>query len=145
MEQFSKAIEPPADGWIYIGKNVDRNLVETSAFSAKSKTGLVLAHHKGTGAVQKTPEEFELLSDEEVMNNISTQDHVYSDVDMLHGKDDDIRVYSTIVTDDSHASTVEGTKPGRHKTYYVEGCTLQHLNGRYIDRYVTPCPFSFSL
>ena len=33
--QFSKDIEPPTDGWIYVGKNVDRNLLSTDAVASK--------------------------------------------------------------------------------------------------------------
>jgi hypothetical protein len=51
--QFSKEIEPPSEGWIYVGKNVDRNLLTTNQVANKmldkSQDMLSVEHGGGDG------------------------------------------------------------------------------------------------
>jgi len=177
--QFSKDVEPPSENWIFIGKNVDRNLISTSAAgvddvdagtgtgrggkgnagvsnnyaeSTISTNNTSPSRHGGTSTRReskrvgpvKTAEELaaEALSHEEMLiasegggglTSHAEKDHVMSEKLMNDAKNDNIKVTKCININESYKAQIESTAPIKSTYYTLEGCSLEHLNGKYLD------------
>ncbi len=108
--QFSKDIEPPKENWIYVGKNVDRNLVSSNA-TVNTATMTKTVDGTFISKEQKDEEDAELSQLQSIddkssdsslartgtgvgvgLTSHAEKDHVLNDFDMLLAKDDVIHV-----------------------------------------------------
>eukprot|EP00605_Chrysophyceae_sp_TOSAG23-4_P001865 GSChrysophyteH1.ASY1.ANO1.2057.1 assembled CDS len=135
--QFSKEVTPPKDNWIYIGKNVDRNLVATNSGSSDASVGTTTTSmiKSADGTYVSTADDVDDEENEMMgkLTSIAEKDHVLNDFDMLLAKSDTIRVIKKTNIDGSYAANVTKTKPEQSTYYSVENCSLGHLNGKYLD------------
>ena len=113
--QFSRDVQPPSDGWVFVGKNVDRNLITTATMSDASISASQSALSEG-GGVTSTAE----------------SDHVMTELEMLSAKGDMMTVTPITLTDDSYKAATN-QKPAETLTFYVSGSSIFSVNGRYMD------------
>ena len=66
------------------------------------------------------------------LTSIAEQDHVITEFDMLIAKEDKIQVVKQTAFDDSHKAN-QGDKDKEFTKYAVRGCSIEHLNGRFLD------------
>ena len=112
--QFCRDVQPPSDDWIFVGQNIDRNLVTTETLSDEQ-----------ISAAQK-------LALEDGVSSTAESDHVLTDADMLVARQDVITVSPVTVNDDSYKASV-GLIQTEHLTYKMSGCSIYNLNGKYTE------------
>ena len=64
---------------------------------------------------------------------LTPQDHVMSEKTMHAAMNDNIKVTKCINIDESYKAQVASTAPIKSIYYTIEGCSLEHLNGKYLD------------
>lgn len=113
--QFSRDVQPPSDGWVFVGKNVDRNLITTATMSDASISASQSALSEGGG-----------------VTNTADSDHVMTEIEMLSAKGDNMTVTPVTLTDDSYKAATN-QKPSETLSYYVSGSSIFSVNGRYME------------
>ena len=121
--KFTRDTTPPVSGYVYVGKNLDRDILDSSLYEEKS----IVKESSSTSFKSKKATTVSNV----LLNPLL---HKLSEEEMSIAKNDKLTVEYTVERDQSTQGVfIKTVKEGSFmEMYIVSGCSIEEINGRYL-------------